>query len=246
MRAKGWHILLPAIMALALATLGGCAKTEEGASATSSAAQESQAEETAAASSGSTAEESEAAAESTAATGSTSESAAEESSSSESAASEDAAAAAELPEEVQDMVASSEEYATAEKVGADDMVAVTADQLVDGTYEIEVDSSSSMFRIVHCDLVVADGQMTADLTLSGKGYLYVYPGAAVEAAMDSEENYIGFEEDAEGLHVHKGFPVEALNQELACAAFSKRKEKWYDRTLVFLADGLPAEAYAGN
>ena len=29
-----------------------------------------------------------------------------------------------------------------------------------------------------------------------------------------------------------------------CAAFSKKKEKWYDRTLLFRADSLPAEAFA--
>ena len=29
-----------------------------------------------------------------------------------------------------------------------------------------------------------------------------------------------------------------------CSAFSKKKEKWYDRELVFRADSLPAEAFA--
>ena len=28
-----------------------------------------------------------------------------------------------------------------------------------------------------------------------------------------------------------------------CAAFSKKKEMWYDRTLVFRADSLPSEAF---
>ena len=30
-------------------------------------------------------------------------------------------------------------------------------------------------------------------------------------------------------------PVEALDQEIDCSAFSKKKEKWYDRVLVFRA-----------
>lgn len=37
-------------------------------------------------------------------------------------------------------------------------------------------------------------------------------------------------------------PGEALDKELDCAAFSKKKEKWYDRVLVFRADSLPADA----
>jgi hypothetical protein len=37
--------------------------------------------------------------------------------------------------------------------------------------------------------------------------------------------------------------VEALNLELDCAAWSIRKEKWYDRTLVFESAQLPAEAF---
>ncbi|MFR5730692.1 MAG: hypothetical protein ACLUD2_00815 [Clostridium sp.] len=52
---------------------------------------------------------------------------------------------------------------------------------------------------------------------------------------------IPFEEAADGSH-HFTVPVEALDKELDCAAFSKKKEKWYDRVLVFRADSLPADA----
>lgn len=114
--------------------------------------------------------------------------------------------------------------------------------LKDGTYSITVDSSASMFRVVHCELTVKDGKMTAAMTMSGKGYGMVYPGTAEEALADSEDQYIPFELDAEG---HKVFTVvvEALNQEQPCAAWSIRKEKWYDRTLIFEASELPPEAY---
>ena len=37
----------------------------------------------------------------------------------------------------------------------------------------------------------------------------------------------------------KSISVEALNKELPCAAFSKKKQKWYDRNIVFLADSMP-------
>ena len=53
--------------------------------------------------------------------------------------------------------------------------------------------------------------------------------------------YDPFEEAADGSH-HFTVPVEALDKELDCAAFSKKKEKWYDRVLVFRADSLPADA----
>ena len=36
----------------------------------------------------------------------------------------------------------------------------------------------------------------------------------------------------------------ALDRGIACAAFSKKKEKWYDRTILFRADSLPADAFA--
>ena len=38
---------------------------------------------------------------------------------------------------------------------------IYADDLNDGTYSIEVRSSSSMFRVIACQLTVSDGTMTA-------------------------------------------------------------------------------------
>ena len=50
------------------------------------------------------------------------------------------------------------------------LTAVHAGDLEEGTYTIEVASSSSMFRITEAKLTVADGKMTCELTMSGKGY----------------------------------------------------------------------------
>ena len=88
----------------------------------------------------------------------------------------------------------------------------------DGTYQIEVESSSSMFRIVDAQLEVA--------------------GDEEEALEASEEAYIPFVEDAEGAYTYT-VPVSALDTEIDCAAYSKRKETWYDRKLVFLSASLP-------
>lgn len=119
---------------------------------------------------------------------------------------------------------------------------IYGDQIADGTYEIEVDSSSSMFRVVKCVLTVENGTMAAAMTMSGQGYGYVYMGTRKEADQDTEENFIPFELDENGGKVFT-VPVEALNLKLDCAAWSIRKETWYDRTLVFEAELIPAEAF---
>lgn len=118
---------------------------------------------------------------------------------------------------------------------------IYADQIADGTYEIKVDSSASMFRVVKCVLTVENGTMTAAMTMSGQGYGYVYMGTREEADQDTEENFIPFELDENGAKVFT-VPVEALNMELNCAAWSIRKEKWYDRVLVFESELIPADA----
>lgn len=111
----------------------------------------------------------------------------------------------------------------------------------DGTYEIEVTSSSSMFRIIHAELTVEEDRMEAVLTLSGTGYLKLFLGTGQKAMASDETAFIGFEEDAEGKYTYR-IPVEALNKGLNCAAFSKRKEKWYDRVILFKASSLPEDA----
>lgn len=143
--------------------------------------------------------------------------------------------------QVSETVVATEETAEQQSVGTEGMTPVLASELRDGVYQIQVDSSSSMFRIEACELTVKDGSMTADMKMGGTGYLKLYMGTGEEAAKAPEEKMIPFEEAADGSH-HFTVPVEALDKELDCAAFSKKKEKWYDRVLVFRADSLPADA----
>lgn len=161
----------------------------------------------------------------------------------ESASSEAGSSAEAESEEDYSEVASPEDMTTVEDVVEDDMTPVYASQLVDGTYEVTVDSSSSMFSITECLLTVADGEMTAVMTMSGTGYLYVYMGTGEEAAEADESEYIAYEEDEDGVYSFT-VPVEALDSGISCAAFSRNKEMWYDRTLVFRSDSLPSEAFA--
>lgn len=138
-------------------------------------------------------------------------------------------------------VAGSSEMTSVDKVTEEGMTPVYGGQIEDGTYPVEVKSSSSMFRITKAELTVEDGEMTAVMTMGGKGYLYVYMGTGEEAAAADASEYISYAEDADGAHTFT-VSVEALDQAVSCAAFSKKKEKWYDRSLCFLADSLPASA----
>ena len=139
-------------------------------------------------------------------------------------------------------VADASQMTTVEDVSEEGMLPVPAKSLTDGDYPVEVESSSSMFRIEKAVLHVQDGSMKATLTMSGKSYLYVYPGSAEEAAAAEEGSHIPFTEDKEGMHCFT-IPVEALDAPVPCAAFSKNKELWYARTLLFRADSLPMEAF---
>jgi len=77
------------------------------------------------------------------------------------------------------------ETAPTVQVVTDDMVPVEADALKDGVYPVEVDSSSSMFHITEAELTVADGKMSAKLTLSGSGYGKVFMGTGEEAEKEA-------------------------------------------------------------
>ena len=139
-------------------------------------------------------------------------------------------------------VADASQMTTVDEVVEEGMVPVYADSLNDGSYPVRVASSSSMFRITDAVLTVSDGRMTATLTMSGKSYLWVYPGTAEEAAAAPEEALIPYAENAEGAYTFT-IPVQALDAAVPCAAYSKNKELWYDRSLCFRVDSLPTEAF---
>ena len=102
----------------------------------------------------------------------------------------------------------------------------------DGTYSIEVESSSSMFKIVDAQLTISGDEMSAVLTLSGTGYEKLYMGTGEDALQDSDDKCIYFVENAEGQYTYE-VPVVALDQDIDCAAWSIRKQEWYDRVIVF-------------
>ena len=139
-------------------------------------------------------------------------------------------------------VATAADMTTVENVVEEGMIPICAASLRAGEYPVAVDSSSSMFRIQSCVLRVEEGAMSALLTIGSSSYGYLYPGPAEEAAAASEEDWLAPEIGEDGSCTFT-FPVEALDAGLSFAAFSKKKEKWYDRTLLFRVDSLPAEAF---
>lgn len=139
-----------------------------------------------------------------------------------------------------DKVASSADMTTVEEVGFDGLIPVYAEDIENGTYEVNVESSSSMFRIQSAELNVSDSSMTVELTLGSTSYLKLFAGTAEQAAASTEDQYIGYTESGDGVVFE--VPVEALDQPFSCAAFSAKKEMWYDRSLLIRADSLPPEA----
>ncbi len=121
-------------------------------------------------------------------------------------------------------------------------VPVYAEDILKGVYEIDADSSSSMFSVESAELHVEKDGMYVVMTMGGKGYLYIYPGTPEEAAAAPEQEYISFVETEEGTHTFT-LPVEVLNVGVDCAAFSKNKGKWYGRKLVFKTDRIGTEYF---
>lgn len=125
----------------------------------------------------------------------------------------------------------------ADKTG---LTPVSGANVKDGEYEVDMESSSGFFRIYSCRLTVKNGIMTAVMTVNSTSYECVFMGTAEQAAKASESNYIfADEENGRGSFT---IPVKALNAPMECAAFSKKKKQWYDRTLRINAASLPKGA----
>ena len=107
-----------------------------------------------------------------------------------------------------------------------------------GKYAIkEVTSSSPMFRVVSCELISANGEMYADITLNGTGYDYLYAGTADAAGKAKQEEWSCYKENALGRYVYR-VKVTSVDKGIAIAAHSKKNNKWYDRTLTFNTIGM--------
>ena len=115
--------------------------------------------------------------------------------------------------------------------GAEKIVVV----LADGTYNLTVESDSSMFKVVDCVLTAVNGEYTATVTMSGTGYDKLFVGTGEEAA--AAEKHIDYVADAEGAYTFT-LPVAQLDEPIAVAAHSVKKDSWYDRILTFTTENV--------
>ena len=137
-------------------------------------------------------------------------------------------------------VASGAATVKAEEVVSYGMVPVYGRDIEDGTYEINVRSSSRFFRVLSAELTVSGDEMEAKMTMNSGSYRLLFMGSAQDAAAAPYEDYIEVGKE-DGWYVVT-VPVKALNTGIDCAAFSKRKKKWYDRQILFDAADIPREA----
>ncbi|MBE6997094.1 MAG: hypothetical protein E7427_02875, partial [Ruminococcaceae bacterium] len=150
---------------------------------------------------------------------------------------------ADAPAETAEMptrdIADATAMTTVKEVEEEGMTPVTADMIAEGTYDIKAKSSSSMFRVADPKLTVKDGKMTVTFTTT-KTYTWFFMGSTDKIAAAADSEFLrGTETDA-GLTYT--IAIEALDQGVACAAYSKNKDQWYARTLLFRADSLPEGA----
>lgn len=112
--------------------------------------------------------------------------------------------------------------------------AVAEGTLADGTYDIEVETDSSMFRSESCVLKVEGGQLTASLSLPGEGFSRLYWGTAEEAAAAEDADIYDYYLNDAGKYTFD-LPVASLDEELPIAAYGQRRDTWYDHTITFHA-----------
>lgn len=128
------------------------------------------------------------------------------------------------------------------KVGRYGMVPIYGRDIADGAYEVKVESTSAFFKIVGAELTVRGDEMTANITIGSRSYLYVYMGTAAQAGEAPEGDWIPGD-GGERFTVFT-IPVPALNAPFECAAYSKNRRLWYDRQLLIDASALPEGALA--
>lgn len=125
----------------------------------------------------------------------------------------------------------------------------------DGVYTTTAETGTTMFRVVEIILTVKNGKMSAEITLSGTGYDYLYMGTAAEAA-GNENQWIGFK-DKEKSYIEDGeektgrsyiIPISTLDTPLAMASHSVERDKWYDRSITVSSNNLKkiSSGEAGN
>ena len=129
---------------------------------------------------------------------------------------------------------------TGEPVNTKDIIVADA-----GEYpNVQFSMTGKMFRVVNAVLKSDGDNMTAIVTLSGTGYISLYPGTEAEAAAakgtdpSKLHDYIGKSTKSGEGYIFE-IPVAQLDKDLPFAAFSEKNQIWYPRTIRFSSAGIP-------
>ena len=126
--------------------------------------------------------------------------------------------------------------------------------LEDGIYNVPtVETGEAMFRVVNCQLISKNGQLVAQIALSGTGYDYLYMGTKEEAYMADPSKWIPYTVknvlnnktgEIESKYVYE-IPVSALDTPLKIASRSakyvsqgKGEDAWINRTITVSSEGI--------
>ena len=117
---------------------------------------------------------------------------------------------------------------------------VTAKRIKNGTYSIEVDTNSAMFKFVDCQLAVDDSEMMAVVTMSGTGFDKVYWGKLEQAQADENNAYKPVLNDGHNVFT---IPLAALDRKLDCAGHGDRSGRWFDHIIEFMSVNISPDAF---
>ncbi len=106
------------------------------------------------------------------------------------------------------------------------------EKIEDGDYEVKATSDNDMFRIIDAKLKVKNGEMTADITLSGTGYDLMFTGTKEEADTADPSQHIKYTVNDDGKYVFT-IPVSSLDEALSFAAHTVKSNRWVDRKITF-------------
>ena len=114
-------------------------------------------------------------------------------------------------------------------------------QVSDGSYKVNVDTKTlkgeqAMFKVTDCTLTSKNGEMVAELTLSGTGYTQVYMGSSAEVMLADPSKRISYGEK-NGVHTFT-VPVSLLDTGIQIAAYGKKGKKWYDYVITFASASM--------
>lgn len=126
--------------------------------------------------------------------------------------------------------------------------------LEDGIYNVPtVETGELMFRVVNCQLTSKNGELVAQIALSGTGYDYLYMGMKEEAYVADPSEWIPYTVknvlnnetgEIESKYVYE-IPVCALDTPLKVASRSakyvsqgKGEDAWINRTITISSEGI--------